>query len=58
MEYIYRQAAEKLRSKLKLNPQGAKSIIGSGIKQFATRDNAGVVDENGNTVEIIDLNRG
>ena len=58
MEYIYRQAAEKLRSKLQLNPQGAKTIIGSGIKQFATRDNAGVVDENGNTVEIIDLNRG
>ena len=58
MEYIYRQAAEKLRSKLQLNPQGTKSILGSGIKQFATRDNAGVVDENGNTVEIIDLNRG
>ena len=58
MEYIYRQAAEKLKSKLKLNPQGTKSIIGSGIKQFATRDNAGVVDENGNTVELIDLNRG
>jgi ClpP class serine protease len=58
MEYIYRQAAEKLKSKLKLNPQGTKSILGSGIKQFATRDNAGVVDENGNTVEIIDLNRG
>ena len=58
MEYIYKQAADKLRSKLKLNPQGAKSILGSGIKQFATRDNAGVVDENGNTVEIIDLNRG
>ena len=58
MEYIYRQAAEKLRSKLQSNPQGAKTILGSGIKEFATRDNAGVVDENGNTVELIDLNRG
>ncbi len=58
MEYIYRRAAEKLRSKLQSNPQGAKIILGSGIKEFATRDNAGVVDENGNTVELIDLNRG
>ena len=38
--------------------QNAKNIIGRGISVFATRDNAGVVDEENNSVQLIDLDRG
>ena len=58
MRYIYQQAFIKLQQKLTSNPRSMNFIIGTGIKQFATQDNAGVVDDNGNTVELIDLTRG
>ena len=58
MRYIYQQAFIKLQQKLNSNPRSMNFIIGTGIKQFATQDNAGVVDDNGNTVELIDLTRG
>ena len=59
LKYIYEKAAEKLISKLRLNPQEAKSALGRGISLFATRDNAGAVDiKGGNKVQLIDLNKG
>ena len=58
MRYIYQQAFIKLQQKLTSDPRSMNFIIGTGIKQFATQDNAGVVDDNGNTVELIDLTRG
>ena len=58
MRYIYQQAFIKLQQKLNSDPRSMNFIIGTGIKQFATQDNAGVVDDNGNTVELIDLTRG
>jgi len=47
-----------LINNLSSNSYKENFIIGTGIKQFATQDNAGVVDDNGNTVELIDLTRG
>ena len=59
LKYIYQKAAEKLISKLRMNPQEAKSALGRGISLYATRDNAGAVDvKGGNKVQLIDLNRG
>ena len=59
LKYIYQKAAEKLSSKLQMNPQQAKSALGRGISLYATRDNAGVVDiKGGNKVQLIDLNKG
>ena len=58
IRYIYEQAYLKLKSKLTQNAQNTKNIIGRGISVFATRDNAGVVDEENNSVQIIDLDRG
>ena len=58
MKYIYQQAFVKLQDNLKSDPKRMNFIIGTGIKQFATQDNTGVVDDNGNTVELIDLTRG
>ena len=59
LKYIYQKAAEKLISKLRMNPQEAKSALGRGISLYATRDNAGVVDvKGGNKVQLIDLNKG
>jgi len=58
IRYIYEQAYLKIKSKLTQNAQNAKNIIGRGISVFATRDNAGVVDEENNSVQLIDLDRG
>ena len=59
LKYIYQKAAEKLISKLRMNPQEAKSALGRGISLYATRDDAGVVDvKGGNKVQLIDLNKG
>lgn len=58
IRYIYEQAYLKLKSKLRQNAQNTKNLIGAGIQQFATRDNAGVVDEENNSVQLIDLDRG
>jgi len=59
LKYIYQKAAEKLISKLRMNPQEAKLALGRGISLYATRDNAGAVDvKGGNKVQLIDLNRG
>ena len=58
MKFIYQQAFIKLQDNLKSDSRRMNFIIGTGIKQFATQDNAGVVDDNGNTVELIDLTRG
>ena len=41
-----------------MNPQQTKSALGRGISLYATRDNAGVVDEENNSVQLIDLDRG
>ena len=49
IRYIYEQAYLKIKSKLNQNAQNAKNIIGRGISVFATRDNAGVVDEENNS---------
>ena len=58
MRFIYREAYNKLQQNLRSDPRRMNFIIGTGIKQFATQDNAGVVDDNGNTVELIDLTKG
>tara|TARA_B100001057_G_C22789478_1_gene927015 strand:- start:59 stop:1483 length:1425 start_codon:yes stop_codon:yes gene_type:complete len=59
LKYIYQKAAEKLISKLRMNPQEAKSALGRGISLYATRDDAGAVDvKGGNKVQLIDLNKG
>ena len=58
MEFIYKQAQIKLQAKLDTNPRQMNFIIGTGIKQFATSNNAGVKNVGGGYVEMIDLNMG
>lgn len=58
MEFIYKQAQIKLQAKLDKNPRQMNFIIGTGIKQFATSNNAGVKNVSGGYVEMIDLNMG
>ena len=58
MEFIYKQAQIKLQAKLDKNPRQMNFIIGTGIKQFATSNNAGVKNVGGGYVEMIDLNMG
>ena len=58
LQYVYKEAQRKIQAKLETNPKQMNFIIGLGIKNFATSNNAGVKNVGGGFVEIIDLNRG
>ena len=58
LQYIYQEAQRKIQAKLDTNPKQMNFIIGLGIKQFATSNNAGVKNVGGGYVEMIDLNMG
>ena len=58
LQYVYKEAQRKIQAKLDTNPKQMNFIIGLGIKQFATSNNAGVKDVGGGYVEMIDLNMG
>ena len=58
LQYVYKEAQRKIQAKLETNPKQMNFIIGLGIKNFATSNNAGVKNVGGGFVEMIDLNRG
>ena len=58
LQYVYKEAQRKIQAKLDTNPKQMNFIIGTGIKQFATSNNAGLKDAGGGYVEMIDLNMG
>ena len=58
MQYVYQEAQRKIQAKLETNPKQMNFIIGLGIKDFATSNNAGVKNVGGGFVEMIDLNKG
>ena len=58
LQYVYKEAQRKIQAKLETNPKQMNFIIGLGIKDFATSNNAGVKNVGGGFVEMIDLNKG